>query len=200
MKPYGQELLKPPLGLPSGSVRALMALFLCGTLWYLLYLGRNPPSTLYDTAIVIIVFYFGFRSTAPSEKADRVTLTTAPSKHPLYLPRGSIRTVLLIGFAAIAILMVQRNGSIPIALLDILTVIGSYVTGLLVHIALSSYAQAGLQRRVLTLSNLIALVVLAITAFFCYGFIYGLPALVPQSTESVLTPLVAFYFGSRIGK
>ncbi len=200
MKSYGQDLLTPPLRLPSGSVRALMALFLCGTLWYLLYLGRNPPSTLYDTAIVIIVFYFGLRSTATAGKADRLALTTAPTKHPLYLPRGSIRTVLFIGFAAIAILVQQRNGSIPSALIDILTVIGSYVLGLLVYVALRSYAQAGLQRRVLTVSNLIALLVLAVTGFFCYSFIYGLPALVPQSTESLLTPLVAFYFGSRIGR
>ena len=37
---------KPPLGLPVGSVRAILALLLSGTLWSMILRGLPPPTIL----------------------------------------------------------------------------------------------------------------------------------------------------------
>lgn len=90
-----------PLGLPRGSVRAILSIVITLSLWA--YLVFNPadgsilrvPSYLYCLTILIYVFF----------AAHRVTIgPTAPGQHaPLYLPRGTLRFLILGGTIAILI-------------------------------------------------------------------------------------------------
>jgi len=87
-----------PLGLPRGSVRALLTFMILGTLWTLLLIppeklaGGIPPYLFYLTFLVL-GSYFGARSHAPHG--------ALAEKHPLHLPRGSIRLFIIVGFAAV---------------------------------------------------------------------------------------------------
>ncbi|TLZ73597.1 MAG: hypothetical protein E6K10_00035, partial [Methanobacteriota archaeon] len=85
--------VRPPLALPVGSVRAILALVLCGSLWYLVLKDFSPLPVLVDSALLVVAFYFGVRSTAPPSAP--VVPTSVPVKQPLHLPRGTIRGILL---------------------------------------------------------------------------------------------------------
>jgi hypothetical protein len=53
----------PPLWLPEGSVRAIIALSLIGVLSYLAITETIQPDRLIEIVMVIIGFYFGSRKT-----------------------------------------------------------------------------------------------------------------------------------------
>src|SRR2546428_5879393 len=44
----------PPLGLPPGSVRAILALLLCGSLWYEVLGGVALSRVLLDSALLVV--------------------------------------------------------------------------------------------------------------------------------------------------
>src|SRR3954451_10441909 len=93
------------LGLPSGSVRALMAILIFGTTWGLLVLrpSEEVPVYLRDLLFVIMGHYFASR-----HRADQ---GTEPGPGPLYLPRGSVRLVLVAGTLGVA-LVLFRGGQL----------------------------------------------------------------------------------------
>ncbi len=67
------QKIPPPLGLPRHSVRATLALFLCGTLWYLTLTGEEIPNILWESVLLVVAFYFGVRSTAPTSAVPVAT-------------------------------------------------------------------------------------------------------------------------------
>ncbi|MFN4260698.1 MAG: hypothetical protein ACK4RK_15485 [Gemmataceae bacterium] len=88
-----------PLKLPLGSVRALLTFMILGTIWALLLLpedktGPKPvPLYLYYLMFLVIGEYFALRSIgSPSGTRE---------SSPLFLPRGSIRFLIIVGFAAV---------------------------------------------------------------------------------------------------
>src|SRR5882724_10592291 len=73
------------LGLPAGSVRALLAVLIFATTWGLLVLKptQEVPGYLRDLLFIIMGHYFAARRrSGPAEE---------PGPPPLYLPRGSVR-------------------------------------------------------------------------------------------------------------
>lgn len=94
-----QITVRHPLGLPAGSVRALLAFMVFGTVWALLLLPEKPdteirvPQYLYFLMFLILGHYFAVRSHSPAKSS-----THEPP--PLYLPRGSLRFLMIAGFAA----------------------------------------------------------------------------------------------------
>ncbi len=190
--------LKPspstPLLLPHGSIRATMAIFICLTLWSLLLNHRPPPSVLIDAALLIVVFYFGLRSgitvAQPSTKAH----------HPWHLPRGSIRLLLILGFAYTAFSIGYPFNPWTWVINDILLVLVTYVIGWAFSWFVHRSGRIGPGGKVNLLRHLVALSVLVMTLSICSMFYSGRPSWVPDwlLAESWLTALVAFYFGWRL--
>lgn len=95
--------VRPPLGMPAGSVRALVALSVFGTSMTQLVLGRVVDPTLWLVTIVVLLYYFAARQGAASEPS--VASSGAGARRgppPLWLPRGSVRALLFLGFAGTA--------------------------------------------------------------------------------------------------
>lgn len=90
-------------GWPAGSVRALMALVVFGTLWALLVLRPDleVPGYLNDLLFIILGHYFAVRGR--SEGAAE------PGLSPLYLPRGAVRLLLVDGFVVSAGLLYRQG-------------------------------------------------------------------------------------------
>ena len=107
--------IPPPLRLPVGSVRAVLALIVCGTLWYATLQGTTAPSILIDSALLVVAFYFGVRSTAPVVPVQMASVTAKQRKvrQPLFLPHGSVRTVLALGFLGVMGYVAVRDHAIP---------------------------------------------------------------------------------------
>jgi hypothetical protein len=77
--------------MPGGSVRAVLALMIFGTIWGLLLRrpDREIPDYLRDLLFIILGHYFAVRG-----RADRTAEAGPP---PLFLPTGTVRLVLIAG-------------------------------------------------------------------------------------------------------
>ncbi len=191
--------IPPPLRLPSGSVRAAMALILSGSLWYLVLNEQAVPPILADAALLVVAFYFGVRSTAPVVPLG--SAGTAAKAQPWHLPRGSFRTLLILGFLGVTLFIWFAGRSLPPTLILVLQVLASYVTGYVFSTLLLLRVRAGkgLSRGVAAVRSGISLLVLGITTFVCGSILAGRLDLVPPVLENGLAWTIAFYFGSRIG-
>jgi hypothetical protein len=90
-------------GWPAGSVRAIMALLVFGTLWGSLVLrpAMELPEYLKDLLFIILGHYFAVRG-----RADAVE---EPGPPPLYLPRGTVRLLLILGFVITAVVLYRQG-------------------------------------------------------------------------------------------
>jgi hypothetical protein len=95
------------LGLPAGSVRALLAVLVFATVWGMLLVrpSQEVPDYLSDLMFVIMGHYFATRnrSTTVGAPGDE------PGPAPLFLPKGSIRLLLIAGSAAVAVALYRRG-------------------------------------------------------------------------------------------
>jgi hypothetical protein len=85
-----------PLGLPAGSVRALLTFMVLGCFWTLLIASEQRevyvPSYLYYLMFLIVGAYFAHRSHGLAAHGE------AP---PLYLPGGTFRVLIVLGFLGV---------------------------------------------------------------------------------------------------
>ena len=95
------------LGLPAGSIRALLAVLVFATVWGMLLVrpSQEVPDYLSDLMFVIMGHYFATRK----RSADILGSGDEVGPPPLYLPRGSIRLILAAGSAMVAVVLYQRG-------------------------------------------------------------------------------------------
>lgn len=184
------------LGLPGGSVRALMALAMVGTVCGLLV--RDPaaslPEPLESLLFVVLGHYFAARGQAPDDPAG--------GPPPLWLPRGTVRFLLIGGLVAAGVVVVRAGGEATQRGMVTLVVVAAFLLGLLLT-RLTGWLQRRRNRPWRPFEDLRALVgigaaaALAIHAF--YGILPG-PETISVGRvglEQGLAGLVGFYFGSR---
>jgi hypothetical protein len=93
------------LGLPAGSVRALLALLVLGLLWaiVLLYkpleddLTKNVPLLFVQLQYLMVLILAHFFTA----HGNSIGTPEVDTRSPLGLPRGSIRLILILGFAGL---------------------------------------------------------------------------------------------------
>lgn len=194
-------------GWPAGSVRALMALILFGTIWVLLALrpDREIPDYLRDLMFIILGHYFAVRSRATSAGEE-------PGPPPLHLPRGSVRILLIAGFVGVAFVLGRRERLFQIeqnpAVVTLLLVFG-FLLGVVLKHAAAWWSGRGRTtprlfedaRAVVSLSAAALLAVVVWDQFLpgsqhwnLYDIKLGLGRIGPPH---VLSAVVGFYFGSR---
>lgn len=184
------------LGLPGGSVRALMALGMVGTVCGLLI--RDPsralPEPLESLLFVVLGHYFAARGQAPDDPAG--------GPPPLWLPRGTVRLLLIGGLIAAGVVVVRSGGEEAQRGMVTLVVVAAFLAGLLLT-RVTSWFQKRRGRPWRPFEDLRALIgigaagVLAVHAFV--GILPG-PETVSigrVGLEQGLAGLVGFYFGSR---
>ncbi len=91
------------LGLPEGSIRALLAVAIFATIWVLLayHPQEEVPDYLRDLLFIVMGHYFASRKRADS--------APTPGPGPLFLPRGTIRVIIFCGFGLVAYLLFRRG-------------------------------------------------------------------------------------------
>jgi hypothetical protein len=197
------------MGLPAGSIRALLAILVFGTALGLLALrpGQEVPDYLRDLLFIIMGHYFAAR--------HRAGLVEEPGPSPLFLPRGTIRFLLIAGCVGVGVLLYSRGQ---------LTAPGSHpgvvtlwlVGGFLLGVGLNTlWAQIlGRERRaprfiedaraLVSMAAALALVALVWNRFY----VVVPPEQIDQAVapvfhlgkfrlEHALAAVVGFYFGSR---
>jgi hypothetical protein len=126
--PMDAVAVQQPLGLPRGSIRALVTLAVAGACW-LLMIGNQPvPRYLLNLLLAIIAYYFGFRQKAGRTETHAAE-SRAQSPEPLHLPGGSIRMILVLGFAISGLLMCVRGKLADLAHLEFFVLLAGLVAG-----------------------------------------------------------------------
>jgi hypothetical protein len=197
------------LGLPSGSIRALLAILIFGTIWALLLAqpGAEIPDYLRDLLFIIMGHYFAARHRA-SEDPE-------PGPPPLFLPRGSVRILLIAGSIAVAVILFRRG---QLTSLDrnpgvvTLLLVGGFLLGVAMNAVMTWWRKRG-HRPSRVVEDLRAIVSLAAAGLLVFLVLNRLLLLVPPTRidllippevrlghlgpEQILAAVVGFYFGSR---
>ena len=197
------------MGMPAGSIRALLAVMIFATTWGLLLIrpGQEVPDYLSDLLFIIMGHYFASRS-----RADH---GPAPGPPPLWLPSGTVRIVLIAGSAAVALLLYRRGTlSTPSKNPGVVTLllVGGFLLGVVMNAMASWWRDRGhLRHRVF--EDLRALVSMG-AALVLIGLVWNrlFPVFPPSEADAVfarwvdlgrfgpehaLSAIVGFYFGSR---
>jgi hypothetical protein len=197
------------LGLPSGSIRALLALLIFATTWSLLVLrpSREVPDYLRDLLFIIMGHYFAARRR--SDQGDE------PGPPPLYLPRGSVRLILIAGSAAVALVLFQRGQlTTPRSNPGVVTLllVGGFLLGVVLNAVSDALSERGYRpprlaedlRALVSLAAALILVVLVLNRLLLFFPQERIDAILSPwvlidryGPEHVLAAVVGFYFGSR---
>jgi len=184
------------LGLPAGSVRALLALAVVGTVAGLLL--RDPvkplPDHLESLLFVVLGHYFAARG---QDDGDR-----SGGPPPLFLPRGSVRLLLVAALLTVGVLVLRQDGLQALRGLFTLILVFAFLAGLL----LARVARWVARRRTRPsrwFADLQAIVgLLAVAALAVQLFLGVFPG--PETlgfgrlgVEQGLAGLIGFYFGAR---
>jgi hypothetical protein len=197
------------LGWPSGSVRAALAILIFATTWGLLVLrpALEAPDYLRDLLFIIMGHYFATRR--------RVDSAESPGPPPLYLPRGSVRLVLLVGCAAVAGLLFHRGElTRPEQNPGVLTLllIGGFLLGVVLSAITSWWRECGHTppRAIEDFKAIITIIAALVLTGLIWNRLFPVypPAQIDATfarwlhlgrfrPENALAAVVGFYFGSR---
>jgi hypothetical protein len=201
------------LGLPAGSVRALLAVLVFTTVWGMLLVrpSREVPDYLGDLMFVIMGHYFASRK-RPAAGAEG---GEEPGPPPLFLPRGSVRLILVAGSAAVAVALYRRGVLTRIDSnpgVTTLLLVGGFLIGVVLN-ALTGWWRQRVQRRHRVVEDVQALAAMGagvVLVALVWNRLY--PVVSPDQAdalfarwvhlgklgpEHLLGAVVGFYFGSR---
>jgi hypothetical protein len=104
--PLPRSYNRQPLGLPAGSIRAILALTVLGLIWALMLLPESKEMTipLYLFCLMFLILGHFFAAHGYS-----IAGPTSGTASPLYLPRGSIRLIMILGFVGVLVVRYRRN-------------------------------------------------------------------------------------------
>jgi hypothetical protein len=204
---------RPPrhaLGLPAGSVRAILALTVLGLLWLIaLKFDTTKSNVTYvflDLNILMMLILAHFFSV----HGHTIGSEDSPGS-PLHLPRGSVRLILLLGYAGMAYFLYQHRSEFQIpsntrlsTLIILIAVllggffIGHYLT-MIVKFCGGGTLPFWFQdvQAWVALMSMLALAILAIVHIFINTSVPPEMEVTSHPIDTALAALVGFYFGSR---
>jgi len=181
---------RPPLGLPRGSIRAILTMMIVAVVIAQLVRGEQVELLWTETLMIALAHYFASRRfiRLPPEVITRLVAEghIELEARPLYLPSYSIRVILIAAFAAVGVYLFRQGHLFEQQPLSILGVVFVYLLGV--------FARLRTVRGWEDLKAIVALGVLAVTSL---AYIFGFGAYVPHALRVVTLGLVLFYFGSR---
>jgi hypothetical protein len=197
--PPTQPATTPPLNLPVGSVRALLTLAVLFTVWSQLLRGREVGAEMQDTLLLVLGYYFGARAVGAGSKADALTVAADRESNPsdpLFLPRGAIRVLIVLGFATVAWKLHEKN-----ALLTkpqpLLILVGTFLLGAIAK-GMAVWVGALLTGRVRDgAGHLLAFATLGVVLAYCGAEVAGQHARLPSWAAPTFLGVVGFYLGKR---
>ena len=191
----------PPLGLPVGSVRAILTLFIVAIVT--LNAARGKPLDLIwtETLLIAMAHYFTSRRfvSLPPDALKRIQQEGILDQevHPLYLPRHSIRILILGAFVGLGVFLYQQNRLFTVESISPLGIVAAYVCGSIVR-GIGSWFGRRTGRQPSSLwGDLKAMLVLLAVAVAGIPELVSMPDLLPPVAHRIALALMLFYFGSR---
>ncbi|MGA1819883.1 MAG: hypothetical protein ACMUHU_02620 [Thermoplasmatota archaeon] len=182
-----------PLGLPRGSVRALLLLSISLICWVLLIWGREVPNYLLNLVLVMIGYYFAFRVAQPVNGPSREVMDKE-AKHPLHLPRGYVRWIVVGGFLAALMVLIATGRIVGHDHIEFYFILSGLVVGYLARKTRSDWLKFETPS---FFGHAKALLLLLIAAFLMVIFFADLADTMHPLPVRLSIAVIGFYFGSR---
>lgn len=199
------------LGLPAGSVRALLSFAVLAMLWALVAFamsgkgkGQVPLSFLYLNLIMLMIFGHYFTAHGRNIGSD------VSYRPPLGLPKGVVRILLILGYGGLAGFLFYRQQQSPLEFPDVAgllpflgALIGGFILGYMMTGFFTWVGGGDLPAAVQDVQAWVAL--LAVVGLVVSALIHTVinpgvsldQRLNVNGLEAVLAGLVGFYFGAR---
>jgi hypothetical protein len=191
------------LGLPSGSIRAILTLMTVGFITLQTARGERVGLLWFESLMIVLAHYFASRRLVqmPRQLRERLiaegVLEAEPN--PLYLPRHSLRLIIIGAFVALAAYLFSQGRLLDPVAVPIFIAVGSYFLGIAFH-AFTSWRRQGRPKGAATrFDDIRAVGTLVAMALVVVLQLTGWHALVPhgEKLEALPLALMLFYFGSR---
>ncbi len=192
---------RPPLGLPSGSVRALLTLLILAVVVAQLLRGQEVEVLWTETLMIALAHYFTSRrfiNLAPEViRQLESTGQLEQEAHPLYLPRHTIRILIFTVFVGVGVYLYRQDRLFDSQALSILGVVFAYVLGTVAHGILHWWTKGKQTPTVRGWEDLKAAAVLLVLLYTAATYLFEMPEAAPRQVRDTALALVLFYFGSR---
>lgn len=193
---------RPPLGLPTGSVRAVLALLIVAVVIVETIRGHGVDELWSETLLIALAHYFTSRrfvglSPAVLRRLEEEGHLPRES-NPLFLPRHSIRALIVLAFAGLAYYVFEMRGVRSLAdVPPVLITVSAYLLGVLAGSIWAWRKRHSAAEPSRLWEDLKALaVILVMLAVSIPYFLDHREPLQPQVRNAALA-FVLFYFGSR---
>lgn len=192
------------LGLPSGSIRALLTLMTVGFITIQTARGEKVSLLWFESLMIVMAHYFASRRLVQMSPELRARLilegALEAEPNPLYLPRHSLRLIIVGAFVALAIYLARNDRLTDPVAVPIFVAVGSYFLGIAFHAFMAwrkkGRANTGAASPFDDARALFTLVAMAIVILLQMT---GWQGLIPhgEKFEALPLALMLFYFGSR---
>jgi hypothetical protein len=190
----------PPLGLPTGSVRALLTLIIVAVVVAKYALDQDLDVLWIETLLIALAHYFTSRRfvALPPQVLQRLEQegVIARERQPLYLPRNSIRSLIIASFVGLGIYLYREQRLLEARSVALLSMVFAYLLGTIVRAITGCFTRRRLRPPSGTWGDIKAIVVLgALLAVAVPEFVAGVE--LPPVAHRIALGLTLFYFGSR---
>jgi hypothetical protein len=191
------------LGLPAGSIRALLTLMTVGFIVVQTARGQRVSLLWFESLIIVLAHYFAHRRFVALSPALLEKLTAEDliedEPHPLYLPKHSLRTLIVLSFVGLAIYL-GCEGRIrdPVAA-PVFISVTSYFLGVGFGAIVGRWRRGKPSKGASWFDDLKAIVTLIAIATAIAVQLFGWQQAIPYGDrlEALPLALMLFYFGSR---
>lgn len=193
-----------PLGMPPGSIRAILALTVVGIVIYQITIGDGVGLLLSETLSIVLTHYFASRrSVALPPQLLQLPEIRGWAEHepnPLWLPRGSIRMIMMVAFVVTAIYLLFNGQLFSPHVVGTIALIFAYLAGVLIRWLRNRDNAPPKPPRYALFAHLQAFLVLISCVLMVFLTITNTGdnhAGLPDWLEKFSLAFILYYFGSR---
>lgn len=192
---------RPPLGLPTGSIRAILTLLTLSIVIHDVLSGVKLEIIWVEMLLIAMAHYFTSRRFVRLSPAVLRRLEEEGSlpreANPLFLPRHSMQLIIIAALTGMGVILYQQHKLFGSDALLILGTIPAYLLGVIVR-TFGNWCTGGRQTAIGRVwDDLIAVaVILTLGACTAIHFQSGATKIPPEFQTGIVA-LVLYYFGSR---
>lgn len=195
----------PPLGMPIGSVRALLTLIVMAVVITRLMRGLTVDVLWIQTLLIALAHYFTSRRfvSLPPDVLARLEQEGVldQERHPLFLPKNSIRTLIILAFIGLGVYLYRESGKFSDATLtqgfSLLGIIFAYLLGAIARTISGWFNRRRGTPPTGTWGDIKAMTVLIVLILASIPEFVDLPMPLPPVFKQIALGLMLFYYGSR---
>jgi len=157
-----------PLGMPRGTVRAWITILIVSFPFNYLLLGQQIPGLITNAIFIVVAFYFEARRGSKDKLRiieeikypDETKVAAQKEKKPLYLPKFSVR-IIIISILASILITNTLGPNVPFeitnTLVDLLIIIFLFIIGSFFRVIKNSKEKNRLTNQIKSIENYISL-------------------------------------------